>query len=119
MALFNVMLLSGNSYLVVAAIKDCTEHLSQAGKKDALFIADVFTKLLLRFDAEKNRVNIFYFDGTSNVQKAGEVLGVKFPRTVMYHGGDHVMALWFLDLAKILEIKVCLTLVYLSCFGCF
>ena len=81
MALFNVMVLDGNSYPVVAAIKDCTGHLSQAGKKDTLFIADVFTKLLLEFDAEKHRVDIFYFDGVSNVQKAGEVLGVKFPQT--------------------------------------
>ena len=53
MALFNVMVLNGNSYPVVAAIKDCTGHLSKGGKKDALFIADVFTKLLLDFDAEK------------------------------------------------------------------
>ena len=119
MALFNVMVLNGNSYPVVAAIKDCTGHLSQAGKKDALFIADVFTKLLLEFDAEKNRVDVFYFDGPSNVQKAGKVLGVKFPpRTVTYHGGEHVVALWFSDLAKIPEIKVSLTLVYLSCFDC-
>ena len=59
MAPFNVMVLNGNSYPVVAAIKDCTGHLSQAGKKDALFIADVFTKLLLEFDAEKKNVWTF------------------------------------------------------------
>ena len=105
MVLFNVMVLNGNSYPVVAAIKDCTGHLSQAGKKNALFIADVFTKLLLEFDAEKNRMDIFYFDGASNAQKADEVLGVKFPRTVMYHSGEHIVALWFSDLAKILESR--------------
>ena len=53
MVLFNVMVLNGNSYPVVAVIKDCTGHLSQAGKKDALFIADVFTKLLLEFDMQR------------------------------------------------------------------
>ena len=79
----------------------------------------MFSKLLLEFDAEANRVNIFYFDGVSKVQKAGEVLGVKFPRTVTYHGGEHVVTLWFSDFAKIPEIKVCLTLVLLSCFGWF
>ena len=67
----------------------------------------------------KKRVDIFYFDGASNVQEAGKVLGVKFPRIVTYHGGEHVVALWFSDLAKIPEIKVCLTLVSLSCFGWF
>ena len=74
MALFNVIVLNGNSYLVVAAIKDCTGHLSKAGKKDALFIADVFSGLLLNFNAEKNRVDIFYFNGASNMQKAGTLL---------------------------------------------
>ena len=53
MPLFNVMVLNGNSYRDVAAIKDCTDHLSQAGKTDALFIADVFTKLLLEFDMQR------------------------------------------------------------------
>ena len=114
------MVLNDNSCPVVSAIKDCTGHISQAGKKDALFIAHVFTKLLLEFDAEKKkRVDIFYFDGASNVQKAGKCLGVKFPRTVTYHGGEHAVALWFSDLAKIPEIKVCLTLVLLSCFSWF
>ena len=118
MALFDVMVLHGNSYHVVVAIKDCTGHLCQAGKKDALlFIADVFSKLLLEFDAEANRVDIFYFDGASNVQKAGELLGVKFPRTATYHGGEHVVAMWFSDRVKILVIKVFLHCsYYLFCF---
>ena len=116
MALFNVMVLNGNSYPVVTAIKDCTGHFSQAGKKDALFSSDVFSNFLLEFNAEANRVDVFYFDGASNVQKAGKLLGVKFPRIVTYHGGEHVVALWFSDLAKIPEIKVCFTLFLLFCF---
>ena len=43
-----------------ATIKDCTGHLSKAGKKDALFIADIFNDLSLDFYAEKNHVDIFY-----------------------------------------------------------
>jgi len=57
-------------------------------------------------------VNVFYFDGASNVQKAGAVLEVRFPRTVTYHDGKHVVALWFSSLAKIPEIKVC----FIVCF---
>ena len=116
MALFNVMVLNGNSYPVVAAIQDCTGHLSQAWKKDALFIADVFSKWLLEFDAEANRMDILYFDGASIVQKAGKLLGVKLPRTRTYHCGcgEHVVALWFSDLAKFPEIRVCFTLFLFS-----
>ena len=45
-------------------------------------------------------MDIFYFDGASNVQKAGELHRVKFPRTVTYHGGEHAVTLWFSDLAS-------------------
>ena len=95
------------TYPVVAAIRDCSGHLSKAGKKDALYIADFVGGLLGEYDAEKNRVDIFYFDGASNVQKAGAVLAVRYPRTMTYHGGEHVVALWFTSLAKIPAIKVC------------
>ena len=40
------------------------------------------------------------------MQKAGRLLEVRCPRTVTYHGGEHVVALWFASLAKIPEIKV-------------
>ena len=79
MVVFNVMAFNGYSYPVVVAIKDCTGHLSKDGKKDALFIANIFSGLFLDFDVGKNRADIFYFDGASNVQKAGAVLEVRFP----------------------------------------
>ena len=54
----------------------------------------------------------FYFDGASNVQNAGVVLEVRFPRTVTHHSGEHVVAVWFSSIAKIPEIKVC----FIICF---
>ena len=77
-----------------------------------MFIANVFSALLLEFDAEANCEGIFYFDGASNIQKAGAVLEVRFPWTVTYHGGEHAVALWISDLAKILDIKVCFYLCF-------
>jgi len=32
--------------------------------------------------------DLFFFDGASNVQKAGQVLMAKFPRTFSFHGGN-------------------------------
>ena len=32
--------------------------------------------------------DLFFFDGASNVQKAGQVLMAKFPRTFCLHGGN-------------------------------
>ena len=57
MALFNVMVLNGNSYPVAVAIKNCTGYLSKAGKKDALFVANEFSGLLLGFNTERDRVD--------------------------------------------------------------
>ena len=53
------MVLNGNSYPVIAEIEDCTGHLSKAGKKDVLFFSGVFSDLLLNFDADTNRVDIY------------------------------------------------------------
>jgi hypothetical protein len=49
---------------------------------------------------------VFYFDGASNVQKAGEILMAKFPRSFCFHGGEHVVSLFFSSIAKIKPVKV-------------
>ncbi len=36
--------------------------------------------------------NVFFFDGASNVQKAGEVLMAKFPCTFCFYSREHVTA---------------------------
>ena len=56
--------------------------------------------------------DVFYFDDASNVQKAGAVIEVWFPWTATYHGDEHAVALWFSDLAKVPEIKVCFFIVF-------
>ena len=58
------------------------------------------------FDKEKKNTDIFFFDGASNVQKAGEVLVAKYPRAMVLHGGEHVVSLFFDDIARLAPIKV-------------
>jgi len=43
------------------------------GKKDAAFIADLFEVKVLENDPQLLCTDVFYFDGASNVQKAGEI----------------------------------------------
>ena len=50
--------------------------------------------------------NVFFFDGASNVWKAGRVLTVKYPRAIYLQGGEDVLSLSFTDLAKIIVVKV-------------
>jgi len=45
-------------------------------------------------------VDIFYFDGASNLQKAGRLLVATYPRASCLHGGEHISSLFFADLAK-------------------
>ena len=40
------------------------------------------------------------------MQKGGEILNAVFPRTYSLHGGEHVISLFFSDLAKQDRIKV-------------
>jgi hypothetical protein len=55
----------------VLEIVDCTSHLETGGKKDAVYITSKFTKHLEMLDENKDSVDVIYFDGASNVQKAG------------------------------------------------
>ena len=104
--LFNGMVMHGNCYPVVAAIRDCSEHLAAGGTKNCTYIADVFTELVREYDPNGTDADIFYFDGAANVQKAGRILEARFPRTTALYGGEHNLALWFSKVAKIPVIRV-------------
>ena len=91
----------------------------KAGKKDAVFISDIFMGIVSEYDENSNHVDLFYFDGALNVKKAGEVLEVKYLRTFAYHSGEHVVALWFTSLAQIPETKVCFFVMFSVLFYCF
>ena len=46
------------------------------------------------------------FDGASNVQKAGAILSIHFPRVTCVHGAEHVVSLFFNDVFKLKELSV-------------
>ncbi len=50
--------------------------------------------------------DIFFFDGASNVAKAGKVLEAKFLRAYALHGGEHVVSLFFHDLSEQPAVRV-------------
>ena len=69
------------------------------GKKDASFIASMMEDLVVEYDPTKSHTDIFFFDGASNVAKAGHVLQAKFPRSYSLHSGEHVVSLFFDDIS--------------------
>jgi hypothetical protein len=87
MALMNILAMSGAFPPMTISIQNCTKHMAEGGKKDALYITDLFDKKVMEFNPLKTCADVFYFDGASNVQKAGEVLMARFPCSCCFHGG--------------------------------
>ena len=106
MPLMNILALNGTTVPMTVLIHDCTKHMEEGGKKDAPYIAELFEGKVMEYDPQRLCTDVFYFDGASNVQKAGEVLMAKFPRSFCFHGGEHVVSLFFSSIAKINPVKV-------------
>ncbi len=102
----NILAMSGATPPMTISIQDCTKHMAEGGKKDASYIADMFEEKVMEYNFLKICTAVFYFDGASNAQKAGEVLMARFPHSFSFHGGKHVVSLFFLSIAKIKPIKV-------------
>ena len=49
---------------------------------------------------------MLFFYGASNVQKAGKLLQVDYPRISCLWGAEHIISLWFNDLAKTFHVKL-------------
>ena len=75
--------------------------MADGGKKDAPYIASLFESYLDDLDPNRDLTDVIFFDGASNVQKAGRILEAKFPCAHCIHGGEHVISLFFDDIAKL------------------
>ena len=71
------------------------EHMASRGKKDALYIAQLYEEYVMKYNPDKMYTNIFFFDGASNVQKGGRILEAKYPHLYCLHSGEHVVSLFF------------------------
>ena len=100
--------MNGTTPPMMIFIQDCMKHMAEGGKNDASYVANLFEEKVLEYNPLKICTIVFYFDGTLNVQKAGEVLMARFPHTFCFHGGEHgVVSLFFSSSVKIKPIKVC------------
>ena len=76
--------------------------MAEGRKKDAPYIADLFDPYIQKYNPH---VNLVLFDGASNVQKAGDILAVRYPRITVGHGTEHVISLFFANFAKVPQVK--------------
>ncbi len=55
-------------------------------------------------------MDCFFFDGAANKQKAEAILCATYPQAESFHGGDHVVSLFFSNLSKLKSIQVSYTM---------
>jgi hypothetical protein len=60
---------------------------------------------MANIDPTKKLIDCGFFDGASNVQNAGAILRVTYPRVTRLHAAEHVPALFFKDISKLAPIK--------------
>ena len=81
-------------------VVDCSEHMSEDGKKDAWYLAKMMLPLMREVDPNKVIFGYVVFDGASNFQKAAKLIGEHFPRVTVGRGIEHTVALIFSRLAR-------------------
>ena len=57
-------------------------------------------------DLKKDRMDILFFNGGSNMQLAGRIIEAEFSRVTVVHGHEHVLSLVFEDIGTIPIVKV-------------
>jgi hypothetical protein len=100
-------------------IVNCSNQLADGGKKDAVYISQIFSPHMERLDPAKDKVDLLFFDGASNVQKGGKILEAMYPRVHVLHGIEHVVSLFFKDvfLIPIFSCMIDLTRAVYNVFG--
>jgi hypothetical protein len=103
--LINILAAGPNNPFVLLDIVDCTTHLQNEGKKDALYIAEMILLSIRRMEQtrdirnKKHRgiVDFVFMDGASNVQKGGWILAINYPCITVGHCAVHLVLLFFKD----------------------
>ena len=101
MPLLNIMAYGVHAPAVILDIVDCTGHVSAGKKKDGPFVAREFVTHMQVLDPNKSKFDAGFFDGASDVGLAGRIIEARFPKCTAMHGAEHVVSLFFSDLAKI------------------
>ena len=105
MPLVNLLASGVHNPCAVLEIFDCTDHLIEGDSKDASAICCMFLPQMAEVDPDLKLFDAIFFDGAGNVQMAGQFLSHHYPRVTVMHGAEHVLSLFFKDIAKLPPIK--------------
>ena len=74
--------------MAVLELVDCQGHLADGGTKNASFICNKFLDHFKIINPHKSIIDVIMFDGASNVQLAGELLQIRYPKITVMRGVD-------------------------------
>ena len=84
--LLNLLVSTYGTAPVFLKVHYCYRHIAGGGKKDVDDIAKIFLPDMERLNLEKNRFDLFIFDGASNVQGAGGFFEAVFLGSIISTG---------------------------------
>ena len=99
--LLNILDYGKNIPVAVLEIVDFQGHLSDGNKKYGTFICNKFLNHMKEIDPAKKLSDIVMFDRDTNVQLAGRLLKVHYPKLTVMHGVEHTVLLFFIDVSEI------------------
>ncbi len=110
---------SPNNQFALLDIVDCTSEIAKGGKKDAKYIAGLLKPIISWIEQNKDPnnqktdhqgvVDLVLFDGASNVQNAGKLVSITYPRITVVHGAEHVVSLFFKEIFTKIRVFQCLS----------
>ncbi len=74
-----MMVMCGDANPVVVSSCDCTNHMSEGGKKDATYIAEMFQEKVNEFNPKGQNTDVFFFDGAAMFIRQAKFCVKPFP----------------------------------------
>ena len=91
--LLNNLVSGKNLPVAVLELVDCKGHLAYGGGKNGIFICNRFLDHFKIIDPHKSIIDVIMFDGASNVELAGELLKIDYPKITIMRGFEHTVSL--------------------------
>ena len=107
--LLNILVSGKNLPVAVLELVDCQGHLADGGITNGTFICDRFIYHFKIIDPHKSITDVIMFDGASNVQLAGELLKIHYPKITVIRGVEHTVSLFFINFSKIPAVNQMIT----------
>mmetsp|Transcript_4529 Transcript_4529/g.9435 ORF Transcript_4529/g.9435 Transcript_4529/m.9435 type:complete len:217 (-) Transcript_4529:1547-2197(-) len=92
--LTNVLFAGGYEHQALIDVIDSSDHMAAGGVKDARYIASKIMPLMENIDPKKELFDMVVFNGAANVQKAGRVIAVRFPKVIVCKGTEQIGSLF-------------------------